>query len=102
MPLLALNTAFMADGVVLRIGEGQTIGKPLHVVSVGSAGDQPPVFHPRLLVLAGPGSHATVVESHVGAGVYFANGVTEVSVGPGSVLGPSGSASCRERVCQYV
>src|SRR3546814_559668 len=47
IPLLTLNTAFMADGVVLRIGEGQTIGKPLHVVSVGSAGAQPLVFHPR-------------------------------------------------------
>jgi Fe-S cluster assembly protein SufD len=53
------------------------------------ADDTPLAFHPRVLILAGRNSHATVVESHVGLGdrPYFSNLVSEVTLREGAVLG---------------
>ncbi len=88
MPLLALNTALMTDGFVLRLAAGVELDRPIHVLFVGAAGDRALSCHPRNLIVAHPGSRATVFESHVGAGTTptFGNVVTEVSVGEGAVL----------------
>ena len=82
MPLAALNTAAFADGVVLRLRAGVTAARPVHIVSLGTAGDTPVLFHPRVLILAEEGSQGCVVESHIGLGdgAYFSNSVAEVAV----------------------
>ncbi|MEX2617693.1 MAG: Fe-S cluster assembly protein SufD [Alphaproteobacteria bacterium] len=85
-PLAALNTASMADGLYLRLADGAALDKPLHLVCIGDAGDDPVGISPRHLIDMGAGSIATLVESHVGAGSYFANTVSEISVGAGAVL----------------
>ena len=86
--LAALNTAQLADGVYVHLAEGVTLDRPLHVISIGAAHGEAVAFHPRLLVIAEPGSHSCILESHVGAGdgAYFTNGVVEASVGEGAVL----------------
>ncbi|MDH3700235.1 MAG: Fe-S cluster assembly protein SufD [Alphaproteobacteria bacterium] len=86
--LAALNTAQLADGVYLHLAEGVTLERPLHVISIGAARGEPVAFHPRLLLIAEPGSHGCILESHVGAGdgAYFTNTVVEASVGEGAVL----------------
>ena len=82
MPLAALNTAGFADGVVLRLRAGVTAERPVHIISLGAAGDTPVLFHPRLLIVAEDGSQGCIVESHVGFGdgAYFSNSVAEVQV----------------------
>lgn len=86
-PLAALNAAYLEDGLCVLVDEGVVLDKPLHIVSIGaSCGDEATCFHPRLLVSLGAGSVATIVESHVGEGAYFSNGVAEFDVGADAVL----------------
>ncbi len=79
------NTAFMNDGCVLRLAEGATLAKPLHLVfaSSGAAG-KVAAHHPRILIVAGKDSRAEIVESHIGEGAYWANPVAEIAVGEGA------------------
>ncbi len=88
LPLVALNTGLMADGLVIRIAEGIEMVKPLHIVSVGAATDGPVAFHPRHLVVLDKGARATVLESHISlpGAATFSNGVMEVVVGEGAAL----------------
>jgi Fe-S cluster assembly protein SufD len=77
---VALNTALFADGVVVTIGAGVEAPIPLHVVHVAVPGETPAAIHPRTLVIAGAGSHVTLVESFVALrdGAYLTNAVTEI------------------------
>ena len=88
MPLAALNSAHLADGVFIRLREGALIEKPVHMISLGAAADTPALFHPRLLIVAGRDSQGCVLESHIGDGAtpYFSNCVTEVDVAEGAML----------------
>ena len=77
---VALNTAFMEDGGFIEIPKGVVLEKPLHLLYVSTAGEEPWVAHPRNLVLAGRESQATVVETYasLAGNVYFNNAVTEI------------------------
>jgi Fe-S cluster assembly protein SufD len=84
----ALNTAFIEDGALVQVPEGQVLEQPIHLLYF-STGDGPPaVTHPRTLILAGPRSQATVVETYAGADgkAYFTNAVTEAVLEDGAVL----------------
>jgi Fe-S cluster assembly protein SufD len=63
---VALNTAFMGDGVVIRVGEGVALARPVQLVFFNS-GERPASVFTRSLVLIGKGARAMVVESHEGA-----------------------------------
>ncbi len=83
-PFLALNSAHADDGAVVRIAEGATIERPIHIVFIGASEAAPVMSHPRNLIVAEPGSIATIYESQVGAAAdsaYFSNLVTEIVVG---------------------
>lgn len=83
LPLAALNTAFMYDGMVLFVDDGVSIDKPVHLVSIAAPGDTPIMLQPRHLVVLGDGAKATLIESHIGAsdGAYFNNLVSELTLG---------------------
>ncbi len=87
LPLAALNTATLADALILDIAPGAVPETPVHVVSIGAGKNT--AFAPRLLIRAGEDSFADVIESHVsgGAEVYFSNLVTQVTVAKGARLG---------------
>lgn len=89
-PLAALNTAFLADGAVLRVGRGVTVEPVIELVFV-TLGDEarPTAFNPRTLIVVETNAKATVVEHHVGlgTGTTLANHVTEVFVADGATLG---------------
>lgn len=85
-PVAAFNTAAFEDGVVIRVSEAAMPEAPIHVVSVGQAGEQPLLFHPRVLLILDAGASATVVESHVGEGVYFTDIVGEIHLGEKAIL----------------
>lgn len=81
-PVLALNAALMTGGVALRIGEGVTLDKPIHLVHLDGSGD-PASTVTRNVMIAEPGSAATVLESYGSLGVreLQRNAVTELLVG---------------------
>ncbi len=87
LPLAALNSAMFQDAVLLDISNGAMADRPVHVISVGAGANAG--YAPRIMIRAGRDSAADIVESHVGTGtsMYFANAVTQVSVGSGAVVG---------------
>ncbi|PWC34592.1 Fe-S cluster assembly protein SufD [Azospirillum sp. TSO35-2] len=88
-PLVALNSAYLADGPFLRVPAGVQVERPVELVfaSVGSDAAAT-AFHPRTLILVEAGAKAVVVEHHVGrgAGTTLANHVAEIVVGEGATL----------------
>ena len=87
-PLLALNTAMMMNGFVLRLAEGVVLHEPIEVVHLGGAGDRPLAYHPRNLIVMAPRSQATLIEhyTHMGEQPYYTNCGTEVALAEGAVL----------------
>jgi len=87
-PLLALNTAMMMNGFVLRLAEGTVLHDPVEIVHLGGAGDRPLAYHPRNLIVLGARSQATLIEhhTHMGEQPYYTNSSTEVALAAGAVL----------------
>jgi len=75
----AWNTAELVDGAVVEIPGGVDLEEPVHLVFLSEPGPKPTASHPRVLVLAGAGSRASVIEDYVsgGAGQTFTNPVSE-------------------------
>ncbi len=66
-PTVALNTALMGDGVVIRVAAGATIAKPILLLSV-ITGAVPTAVFTRSLAVVEKGAQATLVESYEGLG----------------------------------
>jgi Fe-S cluster assembly protein SufD len=78
----ALNTAFMGDGVVLRLADGAALTRPIHLVFAYTASAAAAVFA-RSLVVIGNGTRATLIESHEGPDEldYQVNNALELMIG---------------------
>ncbi len=87
-PFAALATAALGDGAVLVLPEGAVVEEPVEMVFVTAAASTPVAVFPRVLVIAGPDSEASVVEAHLGAGgaPTLAAPVSEMVVGEGARL----------------
>jgi Fe-S cluster assembly protein SufD len=87
-PLLALNTALMGDGLLLRLGRGVTVKTPIEVIFIGAAAENALAYHPRNLIVLESGSQAVVIEHHISldGDATFANSVTEIELGDGVLL----------------
>jgi len=78
---VALNTAFMGDGAVIRVAAGATVERPLHLV-FATAGGKPASIFTRSLVVIEKGARVMLVESHEGAGPdYQVNTAVELVIG---------------------
>jgi Fe-S cluster assembly protein SufD len=84
----ALNTAFMTDGAFVYLPPATTLKDPLHLLFLSTAGTDPTLSVPRSLIVIGSGSQVSIVESYAGLdrGLQFTNAVTEMLVGPNSVV----------------
>jgi Fe-S cluster assembly protein SufD len=85
---IALNTAFMTDGAVVRIGKGVRVEKPVLLVFV-RAGKEPRLVTTRNSLEVGAGARATIVEAHVAlpsAAAGQANTLSEVAIGEGAAV----------------
>jgi Fe-S cluster assembly protein SufD len=84
----ALNTAFFEDGAVVRVPRETAIAAPIHLLFYGIATSAPAVFYPRVLIVAEPGSRATVVEHYAGGSKhpYLTDAVTEIVLGANATL----------------
>jgi Fe-S cluster assembly protein SufD len=80
---VALNTAFMGDGAVIRVAAGEALARPIHLVFVNAGGTGAAVFT-RSLVTVENGARAMLVESHEGSGDYQVNAALELEVGEGA------------------
>jgi Fe-S cluster assembly protein SufD len=89
-PFLALNSAFLDDGAVVHVPAGTVVQEPIHLLFVtsGSIDEARVMTHPRVLVILGENSQATVVETYAGpeGAQYFTNTVTEIVLGGNAVL----------------
>jgi Fe-S cluster assembly protein SufD len=81
---VALNTALMGDGAVIRIGAGSTTERPLHLIFVAS--EKPAATFVRSLVVVEQGARAMLIESHEGpaGSEYQVNAALELFVGNGA------------------
>lgn len=76
----ALNTAFMQDGAFIRVEKGKTIDRPIHLLFLSDDQEQTTMAHVRNLILAEPGSRATIIESYAGSdsATRFTSAVTDI------------------------
>ncbi len=88
-PFASLNTALIEDGACVLIAPGRAVPTAISLVLLTTSREQAPLAaHPRVIVVAGRGSQATVVEAYGGpqGETYFANGLTEVILEEGAIL----------------
>jgi Fe-S cluster assembly protein SufD len=81
---VALNTAFLQDGAVVILAAGTVMKLPIELTFRATAsGGVPVASYPRVLVIAEPGSEATIVETYHGDSgpATFTCAVDEVLVG---------------------
>ena len=62
----ALNSAWWRDGLFLDLAEGAALERPLELLFLASASSAGRMISPRLLMRAGRGSRATIIESYAG------------------------------------
>ncbi len=82
----ALNTALFENALLLEIRPGAVVSEPIEILIDGASGETPEASYPRVLVLAGERSEASVVETYLGTGLAFTNAVTEIALAPGALL----------------
>lgn len=77
----ALNTVFLHEAAVLVLPQDTAAPAPVHVLYVSTRPDV--ASHPRLLVVAAPGSAVTLVEEYASlhGGACFTNAVAELVLG---------------------
>jgi Fe-S cluster assembly protein SufD len=83
-----LNTAFAADGAVIRIALGARIEAPIRLVFVGTGADSELAWYARNLLELGEGAQANVIEQYLAAGRHanLGNVVNQVSLKRGASL----------------
>ncbi|MGD8608759.1 MAG: Fe-S cluster assembly protein SufD [Myxococcales bacterium] len=78
----ALNTALFSDGLWVDVPAGQVVSAPLEIVHPVSAGPEPNIVYPRVLVTVGDGAQVELLETHSGARAeQLINSVVEIDVG---------------------
>ncbi len=84
-PLSSFNAALMPDALLLKVGAGVALDKPIGFLLRDDASTS--VCHVRLLIRLGRGANAEFVEAHRSAGgaEHFANLVTEIELDRGAV-----------------
>ncbi len=84
----ALNTAFLGDGAFIRLDDGAVVEEPIHLVHVAVGDGTPSAAFVRHVVLAGAGSRATLVETHLGLGsqVCLTSAVAQAVLGESARL----------------
>jgi Fe-S cluster assembly protein SufD len=86
-PFTALSTAFLADGVVIRVAARTVVSDPIRLRWRIPRAVRP-MTHPRLLIVVEREAQAKIVEAYEGEaeGVSLTNSVTEVVLEDGAQL----------------
>ncbi len=86
---VAMNTAFLDDGACIWLPANTILEQAIHLLFVTDArGGDATMTHPRVLVMLGANSQASIVETYVGPDdrQYFTNTVTEVVLAENATL----------------
>ncbi len=80
----ALNAAFWADGAYIDLAPGVAVDAPVHLLFVATRMDL--ASFPRIVVRAGAGAEATVIEHYAGSddAVYLTDALTRIEAGAGA------------------
>ena len=73
---VALNTAFVSDGIVLTVKKGAKVETPLHLAFVQHGAGH--ASYARVLVVVEEGASVTLIESHTGKGAHQTNSYVEI------------------------
>lgn len=86
--LIAFNTAFVQDGVMVYIPDGVVLEKPLQLVNIRHSDVVDTMVNRRLLVVLGRGAQARMLicDHAEGEHKFLSTQVAEVFVGEGAVL----------------
>ena len=84
----ALNTAGLDDGLVVLLGRGARLERPIELIHLSVGMDEPRVAQPRHVIALDAGAQATLIERYVSLGdsLYCTNSVLEITVGRDAVL----------------
>lgn len=82
---VALNTAFVSDGVVIAVADGAAIGRPIEIVHVVGS-DSAASTAVRNVVTVGKGAKLTLIETveSLEAAAHQSNILTDITVGEGA------------------
>lgn len=85
-PLVDLNDAFLADGLLLHVPRGTAVDAPIELVLINQGRSQ--AWHPRVAISLEDNAAASVVEHHVGpvTSNCVSNLVAEIEIGAGARL----------------
>ncbi len=81
---VALNTAYIQDGVFIHLSKKAVIEKPIHIIYINTSEDSGHVYTVRNLIVAEEGSKAVITESYHSLNTKcsgLTNSVTEVLIG---------------------
>lgn len=76
---VALNTAFVSDGILLTVKKGARIAAPVHLAFVQTGEDHS--AYSRVLLVVEEGASITLLESHAGTGTHQTNSYVEILAG---------------------
>ena len=84
----AFNAALAEDGAFIHLTPGTSVDEPIQLVFFSDTGGFPLMSSPRSVILAEPGSRATIVETYAGidGDVYCTNAVTEAVLADGAQI----------------
>jgi len=85
----ALSNAWLADGVLVQVGKGQALEKPVYILNIATPEAQPAVSNQRVLLVLEENSRAELVEHYASSAATqngFVNCLTEVVVGANAQL----------------
>ncbi len=87
-PLVALNEAFVHDGLMIHVARGKVVDKPILLQCIVTGEAEDVMCFPRVLIVAEENSQSTVVEHYYGDGSnrYCTTAVTEVNVAQSAVV----------------
>ena len=80
-PFVAVNTAFIHDGLFIFVPKKTVVKFPVHLVYFSASEGQETVTHPRNLFVVEEQGQLQLIESYAGEGTYWTNTVTEIVAG---------------------
>lgn len=86
--LRALNDTAALDGVLIDLPPGTVVEQPIEVVFLSMPAGPPAWWHPRTIVVAGPGARATLVETYLSlpGSESVTNALTHIDLGDGAEI----------------
>ena len=83
---VSLNSAFLSNGIVIQINDGEKLEKPIHIVSIITSMNEKICSFPRVFFKVGNNVKVDVIESLLSFDEenYFENRVVELFVGKNS------------------